>query len=211
MNALAFVPAAASGTRWRNRLIKTCSCEAAVSDDFGIVSASGHASIIFHLAVALVRYCRRTNANLANGRLCGTLLLGPALPIAIALTHHPAIGPHHADIATALASAESANRIFHAGMIAMIGVLYLGLVEYARRRGLQRVFVIGGLVAATAGLAAETGAGLIDGFFVTGFAAPPVLAAGSLALQILAKFGLCAAPISHWRSPVGPAPPASPS
>jgi hypothetical protein len=141
-----------------------------------------------------------------NGRLFGAFLLGTAILTTVALTHHPSFGNHQpADVAKALAAGSAPNEAFHAFMIVMLGVLYLGLVGYSRRRGLESPLVLAGLIAATVGLAAETGAALIDGFFVSIFGAHiargnpalvdqgmQVISAAAIVLQILAKFGLVA-------------------
>ena len=141
-----------------------------------------------------------------NGRLFGSFLLATAILTTVALTHHPSFGNRQpADVAKALAAGSAVNGAFHAFIIVMLGVLYLGLVGYSRRRGLESPLVLAGLVAATVGLAAETGAGLIDGFFVPMFGAHiargnpaladqgmQVISAAALFLQILAKFGLVA-------------------
>lgn len=139
-----------------------------------------------------------------NGRLFGAFLLGTAILTTVALTHHPSFGSHQpADVAKALAAGSALNEVFHAFMIVMLGVLYLGLVGYSRRRGLESPLVLAALIAATVGLAAETGAALVDGFFISVFGAHiasgnpalvdqgmQVIAAAAVVLQILAKFGL---------------------
>jgi hypothetical protein len=142
----------------------------------------------------------------SNGRLFGAFLVAAAIITTVALSHHPSFGNRQpADVAKALAAGLALNGAFHAFMIVMLGVLYLGLVGYSRRRGLESPLVLAGLIAATAGLAAETGAGLIDGFFVSIFGAHiargnpalvdqgmQVISAAAIVLQILAKFGLVA-------------------
>lgn len=141
-----------------------------------------------------------------NGRLFGAFLLGTAILTTVALTHHPSFGNRQpANIAKALAEGSALNGAFHAFIILMLGVLYVGLVGYSRRRGLESPFVLAGLVAATVGLAAETGAGLIDGFLVPAIGTyiargnltlidqgMLVISAAAIVLQILAKFGLVA-------------------
>jgi hypothetical protein len=149
-----------------------------------------------------------------NGRLFGAFLLATAVLTTVALTHHPSFGSHQpADVPKALAAGSAMNQAFHGFMIVMLGVLYVGLVGYSRRRGLDSPLVLGALVAATAGLAAEAGAALIDGFFVSVFGTyiargnpalvsqgMQVIAAAAVVLQILAKSGLVAisAAIVFW-------------
>jgi hypothetical protein len=150
----------------------------------------------------------------SQDRVSGSFLVASAVITTVALTHHPSVSARApADLVKALVTVGPTNAVFHAFVIVMIGLLYLGLVGFARRRGLQSVFVLGGLVGATCGLAAEVGAALIDGFFVPGFGAHlargnpaaiaqgiQVIAAAALVLQILAQFGLfaVAAAIVLW-------------
>lgn len=146
------------------------------------------------------------HTDLPKDRVAGTFLVASAVLTTVALAHHPAVGTRHqGDLVHALASGGPINGAFHAFMIVMILVLYIGLVGYARRRGVQSILVLGGLVVASSGLLAELGAALIDGFFIPGFGAHlargnpasigqglQIIVAAALALQILAKCGLFA-------------------
>jgi hypothetical protein len=162
--------------------------------------------ISLHHIYRTARYCGRMQPALPNGRLFGTFLVATAILTTVALSHHPSIGARQSnDLAKALAEGGPLNAWFHAFIIVMIGVLYMGLVGFSQRRGLQSPLVLAGLIAATAGLAAEIGSALIDGFFVSAFGAHllrgnpasiplglQVISAAVLALQILAKFGVAA-------------------
>jgi len=139
-----------------------------------------------------------------DDRIAGALLVASALLTIAALSHHPSVEARQAgDFVKALAAVGTINGPFHTFMIVMIVALYVGLVGFSLRRGLQSVLVLAGLVAASLGVGAEVGAALIDGFFGPAFGAHllrgnpasiaqamPVISAAALALQILAKFGL---------------------
>ena len=111
-------------------------------------------------------------SDLPSDRPAGWFLVGAAVLTTLALTHHPSVSSHEPEaVVRDLAAGGRTDGIFHASIIVMIAVLYLGLVGFARRRGLQSLLTVAGLVAATAGLAGLTGAALIDGFFFPGFGA----------------------------------------
>ena len=142
---------------------------------------------------------------LPKDRLSGALLVAAAIITVAALSHHPFVAARQpTDAVKAIIAIGPVNAAFHVFVIVMVGLLYMGLVGFAQRRGLQSPLVLGGLIAASWGLAAETGAGLIDGFFISGFslhlARNPsaigeglqIISAAALALQILAKAGLFA-------------------
>jgi hypothetical protein len=93
----------------------------------------------------------------------------------------------------------------HGSLIVLMALLYFALLRYARRRGMQSGLVLGGLVAASTGVSALTGAALIDGFFGPEFgsrlamgnqaaigAGIQVMVAAALAIQIPSKLGFVA-------------------
>lgn len=119
-------------------------------------------------------------------RDAGRVLVVASLASVLMMAHHPS-SAH--DLAM--------GQFVHGAMIAIIGLMALGLVQFARGLGLDRLTVLAGLIAYAIGTAAGIGAATINGFVVTNLVAKGVTDHDIFALaweanQALARLGVVA-------------------
>jgi hypothetical protein len=100
-------------------------------------------------------------AELRDGdQAAGIVLIAAAAASMLAMAHHP----------TSLRAGAMIG-IVHGVMILVVGAMLYGFAQFARRRGLGRPAVLGGLIAYAIGVAANVGAATINGFVAPALAA----------------------------------------
>lgn len=122
----------------------------------------------------------------ANDRVAGGLLAVASLVSMLVMAHHPSD-----------AHQLATGQLVHGAMIAIVGLTALGLVQFARRLGLDRLTVLAGLIAYGIGVFGDIGAATINGFVVTNLVAHRVDDHAMYALaweanQALARLGVVA-------------------
>ena len=95
-----------------------------------------------------------------NDRIAGGILAAASLASVVMMHHHPS-SAH--DLAM--------GQFVHGAMIAIVGLTALGLVQFARVLGLDRLSVLAGLIAYGIALFGDIGAATINGFVVTNLVA----------------------------------------
>ncbi len=121
-----------------------------------------------------------------NDRVTGAILAVGSLASMLVMAHHPS-DPHQMVLGQAV----------HGAMITIVGVMALGLVQFARRLGLDRLTVLAGLIAYGIAVFGDIGAATINGFVVTNLVAHKVDDHAMYALvweasQALARLGVVA-------------------
>ena len=121
-----------------------------------------------------------------NDRVAGTILVVASLASMLVMAHHPS-DSHQMVL----------GQLVHGAMIAIVGLTALGLVQFARVLGLDRLTVLAGLIAYAIALFADIGAATINGFVVTNLVAHGVedhaiFAFAWEANQALARLGVVA-------------------
>ena len=132
-------------------------------------------------------------AAVTNGdRAAGIALIGAAAGSMLAMSHHP----------TSL-RAGAMIAIVHGAVILFAGMMVFGFTHFARRRGLERPAVLGGLVAYAIGILASIGAALVSGFIAPALAAHAPTASHEFfdltwaMNQALAKLGVVAVGLAY--------------
>lgn len=132
-----------------------------------------------------------------NDRVAGGILVAASLASMLVMAHHPSD-----------AHQMAMGQIVHGAMIAIVGLTALGLVQFARALGLDRLTVLGGLIAYAVALFADTGAATINGFVVTNLVAHGVSDRTTFLLaweanQALARLGVVATGVAFLLWSVG--------
>jgi hypothetical protein len=179
------------------------------------VSAKWFENIANVTAITTLEFCMSTSQtenmtrDLRSGvRISAILLIVCSLMEMIFMAHHPTV--HAQNISDALVQMSHVaikDKIVHGALILLMYAVLFGLYTYAYRRGLQRAGNRFGLLAYFTGVAAFTGAALIDGFLLPDFAAyaasaindeapiRAILALIRTSNQVLAVFGSVATSI----------------
>jgi hypothetical protein len=124
-------------------------------------------------------------------RLSAILLIVCSLLEMIFMAHHPTVHAQHiSDALVQMGQVAMQDKIVHGALIVLMYATLFGLYTYAYKRGLQRAGNRVGLLAYLTGVAAFTGAALIDGFLLPDFAAYAVSATGD-EVSISAILALC--------------------
>ncbi|MCW3846078.1 hypothetical protein OF829_02435 [Sphingomonas sp. LB-2] len=121
-----------------------------------------------------------------NDRIAGGILVAASLASVLMMTHHPSDAHDYA-----------MGQFVHGAMITIVGAMTLGLIQFARVLGLDRLTVLAGLIAYGIALFGDVGAAVIDGFVVTNLVARGVEDRDVFALaweanQALARLGVVA-------------------
>ena len=101
-----------------------------------------------------------TAAEAGGDKAAGAALLVAAVGTVLGMAHHP----------TRLDEAQLSVAV-HGALLAMLWAMAFGFLHFARRRGLDRPWVLGGLVAYLFGVLANVGAATINGFVTPALAA----------------------------------------
>jgi hypothetical protein len=124
-----------------------------------------------------------------HGRAAGFLLCGAAAATVVAMSHHP----------TGLHGGSGGGDVVHGAMIILLATIAIGLFHFARRRGLDKLWILAGVVAYAISVVAHLGAGTLNGFVAPALAARGAGAVGHDAFllvwemnQSLARIGVYA-------------------
>lgn len=130
-----------------------------------------------------------TAKGLDQSRIAGAGLCGAAAATVLAMSHHP----------TGLHGSAHGGDFVHGSMIVLLAVMAVGLFHFALRRGLDKLWILAGVVAYAISLAAHVGAATLNGFVAPALAARGPGAVGHDAFllvwetnQALARFGVYA-------------------
>lgn len=125
-----------------------------------------------------------------NDRTAGVILCLAAAATVLAMAHHPT---------SAHGMAGDGGDFVHGAMIVLLGTIAACLFHFARRRGLDRLWILAGVVAYAISLALHIGAATLNGFVVPALAARGPGAVGHDAFvlaweanQALARLGVYA-------------------
>ena len=121
-----------------------------------------------------------------NDRIAGGLLVVASLASVLMMAHHPS-NSH----------GLAMGQFVHGAMIAIVGLTALGLAQFARVLGLDRLTVLAGLIAYGVAMFGGIGAATINGFVVTNLVAKgetdhAIFALAWEANQALANLGVVA-------------------
>lgn len=121
-----------------------------------------------------------------NDRIAGGILVVASLASVLMMAHHPSNAHDYA-----------MGQFVHGAMITIVALTALGLVQFSRLLGLERLTVLAGLIAYGIALFSAIGAATIDGFVVTHLVADGVTDHDVFALaweanQALARMGVVA-------------------
>lgn len=140
-----------------------------------------------------------------DARTGGWILALASVVTVVAMAHHPRAAHGLGGIAA----------LVHPAMMLLLALLFFGFTLYARRRGMARAPVLGGLLAYAISLVAHLGAATINGFVVPALAARGADGVGHDVFvlcwelnQALAKLGVVATgaafvlwAVDLWRTP----------
>lgn len=107
------------------------------------------------------------SAASGQDRVTGFGLCGAAVVTVLVMSHHP----------TGLHGMSGDGDVVHGTMIILLAAIAVGLFHFALRRGLNKLWILAGVVAYAISLGAHIGAGTLNGFV-----APAVAARGSAAV-----------------------------
>jgi hypothetical protein len=103
-----------------------------------------------------------TTAAAANhDRVAGFGLCGAAAATVLAMSHHP----------TDMHGSSGGGDFVHGTMIVLLALIAAGLLHFAQRRGLDRLWILAGAVAYAMSFVAHVGAGTLNGFVAPALAA----------------------------------------
>ncbi|MBX3702705.1 MAG: hypothetical protein KF822_02900 [Steroidobacteraceae bacterium] len=122
-------------------------------------------------------------------RIAGIGLCGAAAATVLAMSYHP----------TDLHGSADGGDFVHGTMIVLLAVTAVGLFHFAQRRGMDRLWILAGVVAYAISLGAHVGAATLNGFVAPALAArgPGAMGHDTLLLvwetnQALARHGVYA-------------------
>lgn len=102
-----------------------------------------------------------TPRRLDQSRVAGAVLCGAAAATVLAMSHHP----------TGLHGSADGGDFVHGTMIVLLAVMAVGLFHFAQRRGLDKLWILAGVVAYAISLGAHVGAAKLNGFVAPALAA----------------------------------------
>jgi hypothetical protein len=145
-------------------------------------------------------------AQASGGKLAGYVIAVSTLLMMLSIREHPTAGARSAaDLMAKIGRLSVMDGVVHGTLMAVLIALTFGFAIFSLRRGFGQPTILLGFIAFALGVAATIGAAITDGFLIPGIAAQHVgasatdlktgvnlLAACSLAVQVLTKVGLVA-------------------